>query len=363
MSRNRMCICAALAAAFVFIGVQCSFADYIGTSYGIGGKPGTGGPTRIRDNGTVVSTNYTSTVPLSIQNALETYDAGVALTPDLAKLYTLVNTLGFSNYVIAADTSTGQFRAADTFALSQQFPPLSGDNNYIGVSGIVQPLIAGDELFTLSRANFPGGGPENWQIKRFDLATHALLEVINPPTTQHLQDIAVDPLTSRLYASGTAGIYSFNRTFSFTPPSSFGFVYGTTPQLLIPGVSGNLAIGPGLLYVKNSANGDIQRYTTSGAFIDTFISHNAYPNLGTIQFGVDGNLHVYQGGSGFPPASNILKFSGINGNLLSSTPNSYLTNQRITFVPVPEPASWLVLVIGAAVCSCSRRTTARPQVT
>src|SRR5262249_24382764 len=140
-----------------------------------------------------------------------------------------------------------------------------------------------------------------------------------------------------LYVAGTSGIYRYTKLAGF-PVSTYENALTT---LVIPGVDGNIAYGPdNLVYVRNFANGDIQRYTAAGTFLDTFISHNTYPGLGTIQFGVDGNLVAYQTlGSG----NQIRKFDPLTGTLLLSTPAGFAINNfnnqgRVFYVPVPEPA-------------------------
>jgi hypothetical protein len=318
---------------------QFAFADYIGRDPSI--IPG--GTKRVRDDGTLVFF-YDAGLPQSISNQIETYGEANAVTPDLTKVYDFVNTLGYSNYVIGSDINTGQYLPANTFATPCcSFPPPT--DNYIEQAR--QPLVTkANDLLVLSRIQPAQSGQDFWQIKHYDLNTNTFIESINPPTPGRIDDIAYRGVASgggdQLYFSTPLGVFKTTRplpTFispNFTPLSSFA-----TP--LVAGVDGNIAIGPDtLLYVRNFANGDVQRYnSTTGAFIDTFISHTSFPNLGTIQFGVDGNLHAY-GGSG-----DILKFSGATGALLATT-HTNLLNGRITFVPVPEPATGLLALVGAA---------------
>jgi hypothetical protein len=257
----------------------------------------------------------------------------VVLTPDLKIVYGLPNTLGAANVILAWDTDTGQRRPADD--LNQGAVPY--DQYIITGGGHTQPIIRNNELFAISPIYTSAGQNNNsWQVKRLSFATDSLIETINPPTAQVLADIALSTSGTTLYAAGTSGIYKYLR--------ASGNFHTIPPELLIPGVDGNLALGLGLLYVRNFANGDVERYDSAlGDYIDTIISHTAYPNLGTIQFGIDGNLHVYQGGA----SPKILKFNSITGGFLSSTPNSQLENSRIFYV-VPEPSAAMLLSLGIA---------------
>jgi hypothetical protein len=313
---------------------QFSFADYIG---GIGSS--TGDILRIADNGTTLPTSFVANVPQSIRNQTETIVDSMTVTPDLNKVYSFTNTLGLANYVLAWDTSTSQFRQSDTFS------PTGVGDDY--VNNARMPVIVGNEIFVTSfiGQNFSG----NRQVKRYSLTSHSLLETIDPLVPQALDDIALNGSGTTLYVAGTSGIYRYTK--------SAGVYENGAATLLIPGVDGNIAFGPdNRLYIRNSANGDIQRYTTSGAFVDTFVSHNNYPNLNTIQFGVDGNLHAYQ----FTPGSSqIRKFDPTTGSLLSSTPAPFNSNGRITYVPAPEPAGLALVAIGAAFVASRRRANRR----
>jgi hypothetical protein len=317
MNRNIWLVCCFLLFT-VHAWPQVSRADYIGLI-----NVGLGGQLRMRDDGTFVPNGILG-LPHSISSNIESYDEAVALSPDLKKTYLFVDTLGFSNYVIASDTNTGQFLPNDTLALPLSTPPQN--ENYILQAR--QPLIKGNDLYVLSAIDLRL--PIKYQIKHYDLATKAFVDTISPPSPQTLDDIALGSslFGPTLYVSSPAGIYAYSGGPNFN---------SLPPDLFLPGVEGNLAIGPdNLLYVRNFANGDVQRYTQLGTFVDTFISHTNFPNLRTIQFGFDGNLHAYQ--EGFS-ASNILTFSGTSGALIFSTPNHFV-NGRITYVPpVPEPAT------------------------
>jgi hypothetical protein len=322
---------------------QFSLADYIGRDPSI--FPG--GTKRVHDNGTLAFF-YDAGLPQSIRDHIETYGEAHAATPDLTKVYDFVNTLGFSNYVIGSRADTGQYLPANTFATIHPTPQIGGEN-YINQAR--QPLITNsNELFVLSQIPFTQIGQDYWQIKHYDLATNTFVESINPPSPRRIDDIAfhefgllgLGGLLDQIFFSTPTGIFKATRpTPTLVSQNFLPLSQVATP--LVPGVNGNIAIGPdSLLYVRNFANGDVQRYnSTTGAFIDTFISHVSFPTLGTIQFGIDGNLHVYGG------AGDILKFSASTGALLATT-HTNLLNGRITFVPVPEPAGVLLALAGAA---------------
>src|SRR5262249_9398060 len=161
------------------------------------------------------------------------YFAALTLTPDLQKVYSFTNTLGFANYVLAWDTATNAFRSSDTFS-----PSGVGDNY---VNNADAPIIVGNEVFVTSfiGMNFSG----NRQVKRYNLTTHALLQTIDPLTPQSLNDIALNASGSLLYVAGTSGIYFYDKVG--------GNYQSTVKSLLLPGVTGNIAVGPdNRLYVR-----------------------------------------------------------------------------------------------------------------
>jgi len=338
MNRLRRLACVACLALHTLLISQSCWADYIGRDPSI--IPG--GTKRVRDNGTLAFF-YDAGLPQSIRDQIETYGEAHAVTPDLTKTYDFVNTLGFSNFVIGSNTDTGQYLAGNTFATNGYIP---GNENYINQAR--QPLISkSNDLFVLSQVPFTQVGQDYWQIKHYDLTTNTFVESINPPAPGRIDDIAfreVGPFGAgdQIFFSTPLGVFKTTRP----SPTFVSKTFSPLPLLTLPlvaGADGNIAVGPdNLLYVRNFANGDVQRYnSTTGAFIDTFISHVSFPNLGTIQFGVDGNLHAYGG------AGDILKFSGSTGALLATT-HTNLLNGRITFVPVPEPAAVMLALTGVS---------------
>jgi hypothetical protein len=321
---KRACVaCLTLCSVLV---AQFCLADYLGSNPAGGPTGITGNVYRYTDSGATVPNSFLANVPQSVKDQTETIFESTATTPNRAKLYSFTNTLGRANYVLAFDISTNQYLAADSFK------PSGVGEDY--VDNARQPFIVGNEIFVSSFINFATGS--NRQVKRFSLTSHSLLETIDPPTAQSLNDIALNSSGSSLFVAGTAGIFRYTK---------LGGTYenGLT-TLIIPGVTGYIAFGPdSQLYVRNSANGDVERYTTSGAFVDTFLSHLTYPNLGTLQFDLNGNLDVFPSG-----ASPIRKFNAVTGSLLLSTSAGLISTGRITYLPVPEPAGCGLIAIGIA---------------
>ena len=138
-----------------------------------------------------------------------------------------------------------------------------------------------------------------------------------------------------------------------------------SPTPLLGSLTGKLTFGPdGRMYLMNSVTDTIERYTTDGTFVDAFISTPIFtPDVrnSSIQFGVDGNIHVFVG------PTLINKFDGTTGALLGSTDLSsdnpdfqFGAAGRVTYLPVPEPTSLLL----AAMVRCmvvTRRSRDRPQ--
>jgi hypothetical protein len=130
------------------------------------------------------------------------------------------------------------------------------------------PLGRGD-LFTISgSAEFapPGVTP---QIKHFNRATDTFVESINPPTAQGIHDFAFGP-DNRLYMAAQNGLFVYQE-------SSSGFSL-VSPTPLIGSLTARFTFGPdGLLYLLNPNTDSVERYTTAGAFVDTFIGSAAIP--------------------------------------------------------------------------------------
>jgi hypothetical protein len=204
-------------------------------------------------------------------------------------------------------------------------------------------------LFVIS-GRFGFGGPPN--IKRFNRTTSSpanYIESIDPPSTQGIIDFGFGP-DNRLYMAAQNGIYVYQESMS-----GFNLV---SPTPLLGSVTGNITFGPdGNLYLRDSLSGNVNRYTTTGTFIDTFIPAATIPGgASSIQFGVDGNLHLLIG------SGEIGKYSGTSGNLLKLInfagpgPTFFWSAQgRVTYVPVPEPASILLAIMGSTAI-CLRRS-------
>jgi hypothetical protein len=306
---------------------------------------------RIRDNGTLVG--YYTPPPAEVE---ETTGEDYAVTPDLQTLYQFTNALGFSNLIFGFDVLSRQYQPdKNLHSGGCCFPDVSGDaiiNPRMSLIRANDPLGAGD-LFTIS-ALFGYPFDATPQIKRYDRETDAYVESIDPPTPQRVYDFAFGP-DNRLYMAAEDGIFVYEES-----AGGFGLL---SPAPLINDVTGTIAFGPdGRLYVRNVGSGDVDRYTTAGEHVDTFIPAAEIPELGgspvgdffvpargSIQFGVDGNLHLLLD-------VGVGKFSGSTGDLLATAlldPFVVGAYGRVTYLPVPEPAS-LLLILPAFVCLSGR---------
>lgn len=303
---------------------------------------------RVRDNGEIVGFYHPAP-----EDVLETYGEDYAVTPDLQTVYQFSNALGYSATIYAFDTLSREYQPDEN--LHSGFPPVS--ENFIqnakqGLIRSVDPLGAGD-LFVLS--GWLGGG-FNPQIKRYDRETDSYVESIESPTADGILDFTFGP-DNRLYMAADEGIFIYQE-------SATGFDL-VSPTPLIGSLTGAIAFGPdGNLYLRRIDTGNVERYTSAGAFVDTFIPAASIPGLSTvdyhgfpmsIQFGVDGNMHLL--------ASDTLigKYSGANGSLLSLTDfggnSSYsFAWGRVTYLPVPEPSSLLLACLTSGCLAASRRS-------
>src|SRR5207253_1653939 len=133
------------------------------------------------------------------------------------------------------------------------------------------------DLFVISENVCIGCLPN---IQRYNRVMDKYVETIHPPTTQHLYDFAFGP-DNRLYMAANQGIFVYQEA-----PAGFQLL-SSAP--LLGSVTGNITFGPdGRLYVRNVANGNVERYTPLGSFVDTLIPAAAMPGSGSIQFGADG---------------------------------------------------------------------------
>jgi hypothetical protein len=206
------------------------------------------------------------------------------------------------------------------------------------------PLGAGD-LFTIS-GSVPFMSGLTPQIKRFNLTTNEYVETIDPPTPQAILDFGFGP-ENRLYMAAVSGIFVYQET-----ATGYELV---SPAPLVGSLTGKLTFGPdGLLYLINPGNNNLERYTAAGSYVDTFVS--AVGGSSSIQFGVDGNIHILAG------TSTIKKFDGGTGALLATTDfagsDPFWQNAafgRITYLPVPEPSALLLAASTAALVGVRRR--------
>ena len=354
-----------------------SLADYIAC---LASDTGTPGVARLRDDGSV-AISYTGAYqygelddPYRGVIYLEDVGTAQAVTPDLKTVYAFTNILGYSSVNVPFNVDTGVFQP-DQLLFTPS--PFDADEGYLLAPQ--QPLIHGNDLFVLSAVY--GSGllrHYNWQVKRYDLTDlrsdeNHFVETIDPPTPQELYDIAVGP-SGRLYFSGEDGVFARD----IIPPEYQGWpdevldaLFPYHDPILITSATGYITSGPdGALYINNRDTRNIERYDpATGELIDTFA---AYPELSagflvdtrdsTIQFGVDGNLHMV--GAALPPGQHnprvsILKLDGETGELLSFTELPYsaygIAGNRITYIPVPEPATGLMMLLGGAALIRRRR--------
>jgi len=317
-----------------------SRADYIID----GGFTGTN---RVRDDGTVVGQYFP---PPAARALVETADGGHVVTPDLSTVYQFTNSLGHSTHIFAYDVASRVYQPDKLLHSGFHFP--GGDENfiihpYMSLIRTNDPLGKGD-LFTISgNTGFLDSKP---QIKRYNRGTDSYVETIDPPTDQSILDFGFGP-DNRLYMAGQNGIFVYTE-------SATGFDL-VSPTPLLGTLTGKLTFGAdGRLYLLNSANGNVERYTVGGAFVDTFVpAVGGYIN-GSIQFGVDGNLHV------LTSPIQIRRFAGATGSPLGTTtfeevsPSfQYGASGRIFYLSIPEPNSLLLAVVGAALVLLRRRRT------
>lgn len=321
-------------------------ADYL-----LSGGEGSG-TFRIRDNGDLVGYYYPSPEDQGLE---ESFGEDYAATPDLQTVYQFTNSLGFSRTVFAYDVLSREYQPAKnlhTFG----FPPPNEDFILNARSALIRPsdpLGTGD-LFVISGWFFAPLPEIHPQIKRFDRETDSYVESIDSPTSGGILDFTFGP-DNRLYMAAEEGVFIYEE-------SATGFnLVSATP--LIGSLTGAIAFGPdGNLYVRRIDTGNVERYTSAGVFVDIFIPAASIPGSSTvnyygfplsIQFGVDGNMHVLAN------STLIGKYAGATGSLLSLTdfhdnPSFSFALGRVTYLPVPEPSSILLACLSggylAALC-------------
>lgn len=299
------------------------------------------GPEQVRDDGTHVA--YYNPPP-DVYAMVEARGTDVAVTPDLQTVYEFTNSRGSSLKIFAYD-QVGLSYLPDKSLHSGLYQPGLGIDDFIlnarmSMVRPVDPSGKGD-LYSISGSlQFqPGITP---QIKRYNRATDSYVETIDPPNPQPIYDFGFGP-DHRLYMAARDGIFVYEELAT-------GF-HLVSPTPLLGSLTGKLTFGPdGRMYLVNAAAGAIQRYTTDGSFVDNFSSLSiAGPDsLTSLQFGVDGNLHV------LVHNRRIDRFNGMTGTLLGSTISlgtpDYFFNAigRITYLPIPEPDSLLLAAFGMA---------------
>jgi hypothetical protein len=136
--------------------------------------------------------------------------------------------------------------------------------------------------------------------------------------------------------------------------------------LLIPGVSGDLAIGPSeVLYLLDNASGNVNRYDpATGAFLGTFLTPASLgvQKLDSIAFAPGGTLYVesrntsVQGGV-YHTDVFVSKFNSNSGSLISTIqlPADMSYSGPLFVLPVPEPTAWSLMLIGVVIIATRRQ--------
>ena len=342
-----------LAALVTFIGDGISSVN-VRADYILNGGEAIG-TYRIRDDGTLVG--YYSP-PEDVASEVETYGEDFAVTPDFQTVYQFTNTLGVSGLIFAYDTNSREYLPGGLlhvgccdFSNKDQLII----NASISLIRSNDPYGAGD-LFSISENFGYPQFPEEAipKIQRFDRETDQWVESILPPTSQHIYDFAFGP-DNRLYMAAEDGIFVYEES-SITHRFD---LLSSAP--LLDDVTGTITFGPdGRLYVRNAESGNVDRYTLDGMFVDNFILAAAipentiglwppYPPRGSVQFGVDGNLHLLVTQS---LGQAIGKYDGENGELISlihfgNDESGLSAIGRVTYLPIPEPASLLLIMTAA----------------
>jgi hypothetical protein len=343
----------AIASYCMLAGPRALRADYI-----LGGGE-TLGVYRIDDNGSLIGFYVP---PPDVADDVETYGEDYAVTPDLKTLYQFTNSLRYSDLIFAFDVGTRNYlrnRLLDAPCCYYT----AGDNTLIlprmSLIRANDTFEAGDLFSISSYFGLSGSTPK---IKRYNRTTDTYVESLEPPTTQRIYDFAFGPANT-LYMAAAQGIFVYVESIT-------GFeLFSPTP--LIGSTTGTITFGPdGLLYVRDVTSGNVSRYTDQGQFVDTFIPASSIPEhygslfdlpaRGSIQFGVDGNLHLFvQTINPADPFSNnqlIAKYDGSDGSLLEVIPLGELEPfyplyafGRVTYVPaVPEPNGLLLAMFAAS---------------
>ena len=288
-----------------------------------------------------------------------------AVTPDFSTVYDFPFTQGFSDLVYAFDVTTGQPKPDNFLNPDATINP---DQNftYRTRQALISPNVtspAGD-LYVISGADQSplNVDSSNDVIKRFTRTPTSYLgnphvETILPPYKEQIYDFAFGP-DSGLYISSASGVFRY----SPNSPTLHSYPQSQNWEMILENTSGMIAFGPdGRLYVRDRITGNVERYTATGEFVNTFISNAHIPGSGhwqmeSIQVGADGNFHLathYIVEGVFPISfPGIAKYDGVTGAFLSMTtmPANLSIAGRVTYMPVPEPSSILLLLAAAVFC-------------
>ncbi|HEX6963213.1 MAG TPA: PEP-CTERM sorting domain-containing protein [Lacipirellula sp.] len=285
----------------------------------------------------------------------ETMGTTHAATPDGTIVYVFTNTLGHSNHIFAFNAKTGAHLPAATLHSGFLSPADPEDQIIQARQALIRPVdpLAVGDLFVIS---------DHSEIKRYKRSTNSYVETISPPTSQAVYDFAFGP-NNWLHMAGADGIIPYREFITGLSTAEFEIANPIFPTITL--ATGSIAFGPdGLLYLRDLASGNVDRYTVTGVPLGTFIPASAIADpasvdpllmagRGSIQFGPDGHLYLFQHGN-----NTIGRFSGATGELKSTTPYSTASGQaaygRITVFPVPEPATAMLLVSACGVAIARR---------
>lgn len=314
-------------------------ADYLVKSVGDLG----GGTIRYKRNGAFV--NSSSPIEHDEDDEFNDYQyMGVrthVLSDDLQTVYQIGSDLGL--FVFPFETTSGE--------------PV-GTVNRLQISH----SLAVFEFDTIVRNNWIFL-QENQSLQAFSLESGARVDGVSSLVPGLIKEVDYGP--SSINLAGLGYIYSSTSTGIYRNLflDSAGFFGGT--ETVLEGKSGDIAIGPdGLLYVREDASGDVNKYDpSSGEFVETFLNAASFDgDLGSIQFGVDGDFYAYlYRDAGFSEEeAHVIHIDGQTGTTLRTT-NIGLRfgglgiQGRIYVLPVPEPASAYYLSIALLLATTSVR--------
>jgi hypothetical protein len=297
----------------------------------------------------------------------ETYDA-FAVDTHRGIVYMFGNTLGEITGVpyslntgaplFTYDNINGIITSLTGNAVDLQFAYTINNGMTPAFYGIADPKFSDDSLgrnvLEAIRYKFAGSS----YIESIHGDTGAVLQQVDAPAAApNLSSIALGRgSNAALYAAGSGGgIYIYDN-FRW-----HGLIPTAAPQLLVPGVTGELDVGlDNSLYVTSS--GSIHRYNgTTGADLGTFLSPADIGGnyISAAEFALNGDLYVLAAVA--PQASRMVyRVNGMTGQVLSSLSGAgFYGSTKIIPTPVPEPATFSLAVVASAGFARRRRVAVR----